>query len=73
MGAYGCETRLYVCMYVYVYVCNICAPYIHVHMHIICRLLKWEPTPMEEWLRDTLVWYDTPENAAYTMAYALKR
>jgi len=35
--------------------------------------LEWEPTPLRDWIRETLVWYDDTSNCAYTMAHALKR
>jgi hypothetical protein len=55
-------------MHMFVHKCMVHKPYFFEY-----SMLEWEPTRLTTWLPDTLRWYDSPENAAYTMAYALKR
>jgi len=35
------------------------------------ELLAWTPTPMDAWVRETVLWYQDSKNAAYTASYAL--
>lgn len=35
------------------------------------KLLGWTPTPINVWVRETVLWYQDSKNAAYTASYAL--